>query len=136
MLFSEDDQSGSWWKGEVLQGKGDFFLVSFYDDLETVAREIVERERLRPAYGHNLAIFEKVLIPIKCELQVCFFNFVSCVRERLNLFRRMSSSRRGRWLKWPSWCHAFPNFRHGAELMIFWNRRIYLRCDCQRVGIN
>jgi hypothetical protein len=80
--YSEEDQVTSWWEGEILQGKGDFFLVTFSDNFEPSLSEIVERERLRPAYGHTLAIFEKVLIPIKTELQVCFPNFICVVAWR------------------------------------------------------
>jgi hypothetical protein len=68
--FSEDQEVESWWEGEVVQGKGDFFLVSFSDQMETSSTEIVERDRLRPAYGHSIAVFEKVLFPIKPEQQV------------------------------------------------------------------
>jgi hypothetical protein len=69
--FSEDENEvESWWEGEVVQGKGDFFLVSFSDHMETTSTEIVERYRLRPAYGHTLATFDKVLFPIKPEQQV------------------------------------------------------------------
>jgi hypothetical protein len=83
--YSEDDQLTGWQEGEILQDKGDFFLVILS---ESRPPEIVARERLRPSYGHTLAIFEKVLIPIKPELQVCLLIFFrGCVREDLNDFQ-------------------------------------------------
>ncbi len=68
--FSEDEAVESWWEGEIVQGKGGFFLVTFLDQFETSTTEIVERERMRPAYGHTLAMFDKVIFPIKPEQQV------------------------------------------------------------------
>ena len=68
--FSEGDEVESWWEGEIIQGKGDFFLVSFSDNPDANAREIVERDRIRPAYGHTPAYLEKVPIPIRPDLQV------------------------------------------------------------------
>jgi hypothetical protein len=68
--FSENDEVESWWEGDIVQGKGGFFFVSFSDHLDTSSTEIAERERLRPAYGHTLAVFEKVVFPIRPEQQV------------------------------------------------------------------
>ena len=69
--FSEEDQVESWWEGDIYQIKGDFFIVGFSDQQDPSAREIVERERLRPAYGHRQERFEKTEFPLKpAELQV------------------------------------------------------------------
>jgi hypothetical protein len=67
--FSESAEVESWWEGEVIQGKGGFFMVSFTDQIDT-STDIVEREKMRPAYGHTIAMFDKVLFPIRPELQV------------------------------------------------------------------
>ena len=91
-----------------MQGKGDFFLVTFSDHIEPPNQEIVERERLRPAYGHNLAIFEKVLFPIKADLQVRQIVFIFYIPiEKFDVGRPMSKSRRIHCLKWQSWCDIF-----------------------------
>jgi len=66
--FSENDEVESWWEGEIIQGKGGFFMVSFPDQVDA-STDILERERLRPAYGHTLAVFDKLTFPIRPEQQ-------------------------------------------------------------------
>ncbi|KAJ1474864.1 hypothetical protein T484DRAFT_1830694 [Baffinella frigidus] len=63
--FAEDGEPESWWEGTVFQRKGDFFVITFPDNGTTESREVVEYERLRPAFGHSQTLaMRRVNFPV------------------------------------------------------------------------
>eukprot|EP00283_Hemiselmis_rufescens_P017859 CAMPEP_0173464380 /NCGR_PEP_ID=MMETSP1357-20121228/69821_1 /TAXON_ID=77926 /ORGANISM="Hemiselmis rufescens, Strain PCC563" /LENGTH=335 /DNA_ID=CAMNT_0014432273 /DNA_START=11 /DNA_END=1014 /DNA_ORIENTATION=- len=59
------DSQESWWEGTIQREKGGFYFITFPDHGETgQTNEVVEKERLRPAYGLHPIQFDKRNFPI------------------------------------------------------------------------
>ena len=59
VCFQEKNDTESWWEGKIQKIKGGFYFITFPEEGAEHAAEVVEKERLRPAYGHQPAKFDK-----------------------------------------------------------------------------
>lgn len=68
--FVDEQGSDSWWDGKIENMKNGHYVIKFPDGDQA----IVEKEKLRPAYGHTPVRLVKKVIPVPADKQDNFLN--------------------------------------------------------------